>query len=375
MKTTPLLCYLLILLTLSGSKLLPETTEVERMVFLGGTLISRMEKYGYLEHALTCHAYTQDRTIHFRNLGWPADDVFGTARSEFGSSHNTRSWQPPEAEEGYGYQALMKHVTDANPSHLLLGYGAEMAYAEKEEDFQNFEKGYEALLKAFTQQGIKLTLLSPNRHQPAKVGPGNIQKRNERLGRTAQIIQRLAESYKADYINLYDKLITPATQNVLTENGIHLTGEGYRKMAHLILEEMDMPPKAQYEVSMDKNGKVLKAIKAKVSNFTPTNRGFRFDLTPEQLSAEGKLILEDAHLVKIDGEIRRMRSKDPLLVSRKDSLQSEELRHLIIEKNRLHRYRINPSTKPIYFSFVATKWDTWPMKWTILTDWWKKKKN
>ena len=349
MKTTPLLCYLLLLLTLSGSKLLPETPE--RIVFLGGTLISRMEKYGYLEHALTRHAYTQARILHFRNLGWPADDVFGTARSEFGSSHNTRSWQPPEAEEGYGYQVLMQHVTDAAPNFILLGYGSEMAFAETEQEFEAFRQGYEALLKAFTQKGIELVLISPPRQQQAKVGPQNVEVRNQRLKRATQIIQELAATYQADYIDVFGKLIPPNSEEILTENGIHLTEEGYRKMTALILKEIQLPETAHYQVKLNSQGKVLQAEGATITELTPTNRGFRFDLTPDLLMTDGKLILEDAHLVKVDGEIRRMRSKDPVLISRKDSLQSEELRHLIIEKNRLHRYRINPLNKAYIFLF------------------------
>ena len=47
-----------------------------RIVLLGGTLISRMEKYGSFETAVTMRWPHHD--ISFRNLGWPADNVFGT---------------------------------------------------------------------------------------------------------------------------------------------------------------------------------------------------------------------------------------------------------------------------------------------------------
>ena len=59
----------------------------QRVAFLGGTLISRMEQYGYLEAALT--AAWADQEVTFRNLGWPGDDILGTARGEFGSKRNS----------------------------------------------------------------------------------------------------------------------------------------------------------------------------------------------------------------------------------------------------------------------------------------------
>jgi hypothetical protein len=64
-----------------------------RIVLVGNTLIAHESKDAFLEAALTARWPSKD--ITFRNLGWPGDDVFGTARSSFGSAQNTRSWQPP----------------------------------------------------------------------------------------------------------------------------------------------------------------------------------------------------------------------------------------------------------------------------------------
>ncbi|SVD78305.1 uncharacterized protein METZ01_LOCUS431159, partial [marine metagenome] len=64
--------------------------KVSRVVLLGGNLIHGMEDHGFFETAVTARWPHHDLT--FRNIGWPADDVFGTARGEFGSARNTRSW-------------------------------------------------------------------------------------------------------------------------------------------------------------------------------------------------------------------------------------------------------------------------------------------
>ncbi|MBT6960783.1 MAG: hypothetical protein HOA00_06535, partial [Rhodospirillaceae bacterium] len=76
----------------------PPVTSAERnqnrIGIIGGRMVADMAEYGYFETALT--ALWTDQDITFRNLGWPADDVFGTARSEFGSGATNRSaWKPP----------------------------------------------------------------------------------------------------------------------------------------------------------------------------------------------------------------------------------------------------------------------------------------
>ena len=90
-----------------------------QVVLVGGTLISRMDKYGYFEHAATVSWPHHD--ISFRNLGWAADDVFGTARSEFGSAHNTRSWQPPKNQRGFGFEKLRAQLAETDPATIIVG--------------------------------------------------------------------------------------------------------------------------------------------------------------------------------------------------------------------------------------------------------------
>ena len=133
-----------------------------RVALVGGTLISRMDKYGYLENALTVHWPQHD--ISFRNLGWPADDVFGTARSEFGSAHNTRSWQPPKGQSGYGFAKLKSQLAEVQPSAIIVGYGGEAAFADTEEKMKQFEEGYRGLVAELEDTGSEIILLTPTLH-------------------------------------------------------------------------------------------------------------------------------------------------------------------------------------------------------------------
>jgi hypothetical protein len=70
-----------------------------RIVFLGNTLIHRDQDFGYLETELT--RLHPDRDVIFRNLGWPADTVSGSARVEFGPGEEAEGgWQRPDQDAG-----------------------------------------------------------------------------------------------------------------------------------------------------------------------------------------------------------------------------------------------------------------------------------
>ena len=127
--------FIIIIVILSGTALCPAADDESgreatvtaervhnRLGIIGGRMVADMATYGYFETALT--ALWTDQDITFRNLGWPADDVFGTARSEFGSGLNTKSWKPPaNADQGFGYETLLGQVNDAKPTTLFVAYG------------------------------------------------------------------------------------------------------------------------------------------------------------------------------------------------------------------------------------------------------------
>ena len=149
--------FIIIIVILAGTALCPAadnelgseaTVTAERVHnrigLIGGRMVADMAKHGYFETALTALWTHQD--ITFRNLGWPADDVFGTARSEFGSGLNTKSWQPPNAKKGFGYETLLGQVNDAKPTTLFVAYGSETAFYKSPEEFEAFKRGYITLL-------------------------------------------------------------------------------------------------------------------------------------------------------------------------------------------------------------------------------------
>ena len=325
-----------------------------RVVLLGNTLISRMAKHGYLEAALVSRWPRHDVT--FRNLGWPGDDVFGTARSEFGSARNTQSWQPPSGQRGFGYETLMKQIHEARPTTLIVGYGSQAAFAETPGALEQFETGYANLLDEMESTVAKLVLLSPPRHEKfGHIVPDPTQ-RNKRLARASAFIGGIAKQRGHVFVDLFGKLKAPNPESRLTDNGIHLNQIGYRRMAKVVLEELGIAGGDVAAVSLPKEGQCLQSSGALLTDFVKTPRGFRFDLQTDRLpnlaaNPSHSIGVEGPHLLKIDGRIYYEHGSNPAITAGPDIAQAEQLRQLIVEKNRIHRYRIRPLNKTYIFLF------------------------
>lgn len=326
-----------------------DSGEVEnRIALLGGTLISHMDKYGYFETAITTH--WPQHHITFRNIGWPGDDVFGTARAEFGSATNTRSWKPPDAEEGFGFEVLNEHIAGAQPSTIIVGYGAEAAFAETDDAYQEFERGYTNLLKTLATSGANLILLSPIRQQHVIASMAPPIERNKRLAQATSFIEALATAGNHRFIDLFHTVIPSDKFAIITDNGMHLNEEGYRRMSQVLLNSLGIKG-AGAEINFNEEGEVLNSNGVQTNGFTKTSRGFRLDIKADRLSLNEQLKVPSEHLVKVDGEIVREREFTARLNNKAAIAQYEELRELIIEKNRLHHYRIRPLNKAYIFLF------------------------
>ena len=326
-----------------------------RVVFLGNTLIANMNRYGYLETALTIHWPHHD--ITFRNLGWPADDVFGTARSEFGSDHNTGSWQPPSSQHGFGFHELLRQVDDAQPSTIIVGYGTETAFCETAEEFARFKNGYRQLLDSLAANGVHLVLLGPPRQEYRAETP-DLTARNKRLKATNDFIRKTARKRGYPFIDLYEHLI-PASQPAPghTENGIHLNEQAYRRLSQLVMEGLGLVNSAP-RIELSHESEVISCSGGRVENIVKTQRGVRFDVTSDVLQVEQIRVAnaKQAHRLTINGESQTedaaenwSRGVAPTASPTLD--QVEQLRQTIIEKNRLAGYRLRPLNKAYIFLF------------------------
>ena len=314
-----------------------------QVVLVGGTLISRMDKHGYLEHAITVNWPGHD--ISFRNLGWPADDVFGTARSEFGSAHNTRSWQPPKGQTGFGFEKLKGQLAETRPSTIIVGYGAEAAFADTDEKMSLFEAGYRGLVEALEKTGSTLILLTPVAQVPSgdvlPVDQANVH--NERLAKASAFIMALGKERGHLAIDLLSKSPFGKEAASSYQNGLHLNGDGYRRLATHLGEELELESVAAV------------VMQPAPENLERTRLGVRYDLALHQLpsllhgpvSPAGK----ERARIWIDGEEVVVDAQDGGVRSGPDYEQSGKLRDVIIEKNKLHRYKLNPINKAYIFLF------------------------
>lgn len=334
----------------------PKTTDPpsNRIALLGGTLVSRMDKYGFFEAAVTVRWPHHD--IGFRNLGWPADDVFGTARSEFGSAHNTRSWQPPKGERGFGFEKLKKQLGEAKPSTIIVGYGAEAAFADTEEKMKQFQAGYRALLKELQETDAHLVLLTPPlqaRHGKVLVDPTAA---NKRLEQAAAFIVQQANSIKAPFVPLH--LLNSfadgidADINSHFENGVQLNERGYRRLARTLATNLGV-----YFPFADFADSALPPMAGVglEENHEETKRGKRYDFTRDQLPPPVELAQlafpgQIGERVWVNGEEVVLDSVG-LIRTGADVEQVEQLRQVILEKNKMHRYKLNPINKAYIFLF------------------------
>jgi lysophospholipase L1-like esterase len=185
----------------------------DRVVLLGDTLIERDQKYGHLETILT--AQNPDKAITFRNLGWSADTVRGLSRARFG---------PPSE----GWQHLVDHVRALKPTVAIVGYGMADSF-DGRAGLPTFVAGLNALLDVLAESGARVVLLSPIAHADLGRPLPDPAAHNADLKRYAEAIGKVAADRGARFVDLFREWekLNDEIPEVLTDDGIHLTDEGY----------------------------------------------------------------------------------------------------------------------------------------------------
>ncbi len=328
-----------------------------RVVLLGGTAIYEMEKHGHFETALT--ARWPDHDITFRNLGWPGDDVFGTARGEFQSARGPGMWRP-SGNRGAGYGELLSQVRTAKPTSLIVGYGAEAAYAASDEQMKHFEAGYRHLIDDLEGTGATLVLITPIPQLDKNRGAvtDEIPIRNERLRRAETFIKNLAKKRGHTVFDTRKQAIDDSSNHFRNEIGLSDYGHflfGSNLAGYLggALRTV-VTPDTQNEPRVRGTG-------MRAESFTNTQDGVRFSLTLDQLpTGSARVVLEEPgydggggglyHRGKMIGHTSR-RIGSGFLEGGPDIEQADRLRQLIIRKNGYQRAKLRPLNKTYIFLF------------------------
>ncbi|MBI1345758.1 hypothetical protein GC163_05670 [bacterium] len=199
----------------SAPDVAPTTFELrdgDRVVLLGGTFIEREGQYGYIETALTA-AYPYQQ-ITFRNLGWSGDTVWAESRGVF---------DPPAV----GYQRMVDLVTELKPTVIILAYGQNEAFAG-DAGLEKFRQQYRKLCDDLSPTQARLVFVTPYLFEKADPPLPDASRWNPALQSYAQAIRELAAERHGSVVDL-----TAALADVTgrTENGIHLTSQGYQRAA------------------------------------------------------------------------------------------------------------------------------------------------
>ncbi|MCE9543909.1 MAG: hypothetical protein K8T25_00030 [Planctomycetia bacterium] len=350
----------------------------DRIVLLGDGLFEREQQDGYLETALT--ASWPEKKLAFRNLGWSGDTPLGEARAGFGSSENTRSWQPPQQRDpDYGFKKLLQQVREAKPTVVFVAYGSAAAYDEPA-DRERFPNSLKRLAKELAADKVRLVLVTPTPHERLNPAQPDPKPRNERLAAVAEQIRKIAAEQGYPVLDLYTGLSPapveplkepsqprPYASPPLTENGMHLGSDGYRRVAWAAREQLALPTgRWNLDVSVAEM-KVAGQDGTQCKNITKTEYGVQFDVSDERLPAldapeASHRVLRVTNLPRgqyaltVDGQRVAMAGADQWatgvgLTKGPEFAQTETLRAAIIEKNRLYFQYFRPQNEAYIFLF------------------------
>ena len=246
------------------------------------------------------------------------------------------------------------------PIALIVGYGAEAAYADTEEKMKTFEASYRALIGELEKTGATIILMTPiHQYRHGKV-IDDPSERNKRLDQAAKFILALAKERGHQGIHLKPSFLiggdfTARESNPFLENGVHLNDRGYRGLARYLALELGVQSPSDWMRVIWKFP-MHRAGRGRQENTEHTKRGVRYDFTRRQLPplCHDDVVpttWKDAPRVWIDGVEVVQEDQEQLIRSGPDFDQAEQLRQVIIEKNKLHRYKLNPINKAYIFLF------------------------
>lgn len=228
---------LLTAILLSASALSAQTTKPafefkdgDRIVLLGGTLVEREQKFGFLETALMLA--TPDKTLSVRNLGWSGDTVFGHARSYFG---------PPEE----GITRLAAHLEMLKPSVAITCYGADMPF-EGLIKMPDFITAYRKLLELIRSKNphVRVIIVAPPPFENLGAPLPDLTEANEKLAKVRDALKEFAAKQAATFVDSFELMggaVKERPKQPLTDNGLHYGEAGYKLWSTTVVESLGLP--------------------------------------------------------------------------------------------------------------------------------------
>jgi len=270
-----------------------ELKPTDRVALIGATLVEREQRYGYWEAVLTARY----PGIKVRNLGWSGDDVFGTARRAF-------DLDKPDI----GRKRLVELTLAEKPTVILICYGGNEAF-EGEPGLEKFRKGYEKLLDELAPAKARIALVSPppmeDKGRPLP-DPGP---HNKQLALYRDAIKQIAEARGVYFADLFRELgAGREAARGLTDDGLHLTDDGYRQTAPVFLKALGLSePTANTELMERLRQAIRKKNELYFYRWRPQNETYLFGFRKHEQGKNAKEVAEfDPLVAAAETEIDRL---------------------------------------------------------------------
>lgn len=261
-----------------------ELKDGDRIVWVGGTLVEREQRYGYWETAL--HAAFPKIDFTLRNLGWSGDTVWGESRGRFDFANPDKC-----------FRQLVDQTLELKPTVIFVSYGQNESF-EGEAGLPRFEQGLNKLLDALKPANARIVLFTP---------PSLTFKtpQDAALAKYSDVIRTTADRRGPHLADLRGKLIALP----LTDNGIHPTEDGYR---HLTPSFLGVLGRRQDVLDWAAVEPLRQAIVEKNQLFfhrwRPENETYLFGFRKHEQGKNAKEVAEFDPLVsKAEAEISRLR--------------------------------------------------------------------
>lgn len=234
-----------------------ELKDGDRVVWLGGAFVERMQASEFVETAIT--SGYPNREITFRNLGWSGDTVFGEARAVFGFAED-------------GFQRLLKDTRETKPTVLLIAYGANEAHAG-EAGLERFTQGLNRLLDELAKTEARMILLLPRGYEQADEPLPSPAEYNAKL---ELYRARLAEVAKQRGLPTVDLQQLSPVDERLTNNGVHLTLDGYKTLAPRLAAALGATPISDFARLEPMRQTIQKKNELYFHRYRPQNETYLF---------------------------------------------------------------------------------------------------
>ncbi len=236
----------------------------------------------------------KDKDVSFRNLGWSGDTVFGEARNGFDESPR-------------GFERLVELTKELKPTVIVVCYGHNESF-EGKAGVPKFTAGLEKLLGALAPTKARVVLMSPTPFE--NTGPvTDARAKNANLALYRDAIQAVAEKRKLEFVDLYqnwtrrNRYVDSSGFALITDNGMHLTPEGYRLTAPLMAGPSTPVPDADAL-----RAKIVEKNRLFFHRWRPQNQTYLFGFRKHEQGQNAKEVAQfDPLVAKAEKEIAELK--------------------------------------------------------------------